>query len=195
MAFTEQTVAEIVRQRLGDVDAANTARVIWAIPQALDRLARKVAQNPKKRALLLTSRETTVAELGEYGETDLAEFLADSDNPQILVEYLHHGSIWHTRTPEEISAYPLQKIDASKINLPRMFGDDYLHYWLDGLILRTLNLTGESESLTGDLLLAVPFRPTMAELADVTELHDDFIEKVIEILTNPANDYAEDGEK
>lgn len=93
--FDEQTICAIVRTRLKDADASRRSRVIWAIPQAFDALARAVANNPRKRAMLTTERDSNSFSLAGDGSLDLeAGILLAANQPQILIEYLKYGTIW-----------------------------------------------------------------------------------------------------
>lgn len=92
--FDEKVLCELVRQRLGEVDASREARVIWSIPQSLNRLAHSVAKNPQKRHLLLTPRETTVVDLAA-GVLDLEGKRLDGTLPDLMTEYIESGSLWY----------------------------------------------------------------------------------------------------
>lgn len=95
MAFNEHVVAEIVRQRLGFTDQSKKARILWAIPQALDALSRAVATNPKKRPLLITALSSALFALTS-GAVDLeASALLAANKPAIMLEYLRYGRIWY----------------------------------------------------------------------------------------------------
>jgi len=200
MAFDEATVAEIVRQRLGITDAAEKARVIWAIPQALDRLARKIAQNPKKRPLLMTSRATAITLTN--AAVDLNAYAANAANKKILVEYLDHGTIWYEGSdlPDAtIKQRPMQRVRnpafaGNSQHLSHPFAADYVFYALEGGTLRCIEVE-IGNPLGGPISMITPYSPKLTELAGIVELHDEFIDKVVEVYLQPGNDSAEDAEK
>lgn len=189
MAFDEATVAEIVRHRLGEVDASGRARVIWAIPQALDRLARKVAADKFKRSLLMSQRDSS-----DFALTAGTLALSTVRAAGILIEYLHYGTIWHRTAAGQLATYPLQRLEPDQFPLVQTMADDYQYYWLDGDTLR-MKQTTSGPAIDGSLRFACPYKPTLTQLSQIAELHDDFIDKVIEVSTGPGSDTAEDSEK
>lgn len=203
MAFTEQEIAEIVRQRLGDADASRRARILWAIPQAIDRLARKVAANPAKRSLLMTNRDTTSQALDVNGEMNLQTFISDPTKPKLLIEYLRHGNIWYVGadvtavnpfTPRKPLQWMAPQFGNSSIHGFNIFQTEFIYYWLEGMRLKTLEVE-PGNPLTGTLYFNVSYTPKLADFnAGLEELHDDLIEKVIEVCVGPGADTAEDAE-
>jgi len=200
MAFTEQEVAEIVRHRLGDVDAARRARIVWAIPQALDRLARKVAQNPKKRHLLTTPKSTLLTLTA--AEIDLVAYAANPSNKKILLEYLDHGTFYYAgldlvgAQANLAKARPIQRVRNvafadNSVHDSHPFSDDFFFYVIEGGKFRMLSWGAIAEP-SGPVYAMVPYSPKLTELASIVELHDDFIDKVIEVCTGPGSDAAED---
>lgn len=187
MALTYQQVAEICRQRLGLPDASANARALWVIPQALNNLARKVATSDMRRHLLWTDKATTTVTLDGSGKADLTTLIASK---KIMLEFLKYGNIFGDNSP-----YPLQPVESSSSYLVRQgaLADEYLHYYLEGTKIVTLNFGNEVSRLEGSLSLEVAYVPTLSQLP--SELEDDFIAKVMELLTLPQNDYPEDGEK
>lgn len=185
MSVTNQTIAEIVRKRLS---LASSIDVLWSIPEGLERLGRKIAANPRKRHLLMTDRSTEVA------LTDGAVEISAVTGA--LREYLHHGTIWYKNDDDEIYDYPLQPLsNPAFLNAPKTFGNSYYHYWIDGGTVRTRNFDiNQPDELTGSLLFLVPRRPTITDIDANPELIELLVEKVIEVMTNPRNDSAEDGE-
>lgn len=200
----ERTVVELVRARLGILDGSQNARITWCIPHALDRLARKIAQNPRKRSLFLTPKQTTSAAItliGSLRGVDLAALIASGKD--ILIEYLHHGHIFIDSTflglgtGDVAEQYPLVQISASDHlnhlpNHPLRY--DYVFYWLDGTNLLLTNFGDNVTIAGGTLFFNVPYRPTLGELSGITDLHDELVDKVIELLSNPTLDLAEDAE-
>lgn len=73
------------------------------------------------------------------------------------------------------------------------FYGEYCFFWMDGGTLRVLD-AAKPDLLSGRLHFAVPFHPTLTQLAAITELHGDFLEKMLELCAGPGNDAAEDGE-
>lgn len=184
--FDEKTVGEIVRTRLG---LSSSISVLWAIPEALKQMSRKVAANPNRRSLLMTDR-TAAIPIGLDGTIDVA------DIPNVIREYLHHGTFWYKNTDDEIYQYPFQILKNSAfINAPLLTGESYYHYTLEGDKLRTINFTRNlPDVLEGSILAEVPRFATIADCDEKPELQPLLIEKVIEIVTGPAADSAEDGE-
>lgn len=89
---------------------------------------------------------------------------------------------------------PLHPVDvpAAKRIEDHPFYADYRFIWMDGPNLRVL---GEDlDLIIGKVHFQVPYQPTLAQLANVPELHGDFIEKMVELCAGPGNDAAEDGE-
>lgn len=71
---------------------------------------------------------------------------------------------------------------------------DYRFYYLDGQTLRVVDVDSQNFAV-GSLHFAVPYQPaTLADIADIKELHDDLIEKLVEICAGLGNDLAQDGE-
>lgn len=188
MAFNEQIAGEIVRTRLG---LSSQIPILWAIPEALKRFSRKIAANPKKRPLLLTKRDDVSVVLDSEGNTNLTAIV----DFKILIEFLEHGTIWFRDGDSgAIYQYPLQKIRNPQFaEAHRTFGNEYYYYWLDGFLLRTKQFAKFDDPLSGNLLFAVPYEPTMAQLSAIPELYDDFIDKLIEVFTAGQTD-AEDEE-
>ena len=195
MALDAQTTAEIVRHRLGIPDASQNARITWAIPTALEQLARKVAANPRKRAMLLTDKSLTSIAL-VAGAADLAAYNAAATK-KLLIEYLHVGNILYVGgdvSDAAVKKLPLHPVDPSQhlTNANHPLDGNYVFYWLDGQTLRTLDFA--AVQLTGTLYFAVPYQPTLTHLAAIPELHGEFLEKMAELCAGPGNDTAEDGE-
>jgi hypothetical protein len=188
MAFDTATIAAIVRQRLGDIDASRRSRVIWAIPQAIEKLARKIAANPRKRSILMTVKEGTSSTITD-GVLNLIP------HPEILVEYIRYGTIWITPTAGSEYAHPLQWIEPYQAGAPQTLADDYYYGYVESPEqIRIKNLGGDdSGRLNGSAKLACPRRPTLAEFEVLlVELQDELIDKVIEICSGPESDAAED---
>ena len=185
MAVDHQTIAEIVRLRL---NLASGVDVIWSIPEALERLGRKIAANPRKRSLLLTD-ETADYALSS-GAVDLTTVTG------ALREYLHLGEIWHEDPDGYRYDYPLQPLKNTAFkNAPKTFGNNYYHYFIEGDLLKVRNFDiNQPDDVEGNLFFSVPRRPTIADVDAHPELVELLVEKVIEIMTAPQADSAEDGE-
>lgn len=197
MAFDEKTIAEIVRHRMGIPDGSMNVRITWAIPIALEQLARKVAANPRKRAMLLTEKSSTTLPV-TTGLVDIETYNATAAK-KILIEYLHVGNAWYVGVdvPDaNVVQFPLHRIEAGQhiqnfANHP--LAGEYIFYWMDGMKMRLLDLE-ISNPLEGDVQFATPYQPTLVHLAAIPELHGEFIEKMVELCAGPGNDTAEDGE-
>jgi hypothetical protein len=190
MALNERTIIELVRSRLGIPDASRNAAILWAIPHAIERLARKVAANPRLRPLLLTPQDPITV---VNNAIDLAAYNAAATR-RILVEYIDFGDVF----VENFSSYALQPGDINDFkgaiaNHP--LGQSYLWYWLDGQTFRIFDVS-ETEITGVPSKWSVPYVPTLAQLSDIVELHDDLVAKVIEILPEYGGaDAAEDDAK
>lgn len=183
--FDEQILGEIVRKRLNLNSAID---VLWTIPEALERLSRKIAANPKKRQLLLTNSEAAHNLVG--GAVEL------SDVPELLGEFITHGEVWYKNVDDEIYPYPAQALkNKAFLNAPKTFGNDYYHYYLenDRVVLRNLDIN-QPDLPEGFLIFNCPRRATIADVGAKPELQELLIEKVIELLSGSQNDAAEDGE-
>lgn len=192
MSFDEQILSEIVRQRLR---LPSQIPVLWAIPEAIEQLSRKIAANPRKRPLLLSHREDAQIELGADGAINLL----DLEDAGLLREYLHHGTIWLTSAGGITHPYSLVRINSPMIVMQRpTFGADYYHYWLEGDHLRVLNLTANlPEQASGTLSFVCPRRMTIFDAAEKPELAELLVAKTIEVITSAgaSADSAADGEK
>lgn len=185
MSLNPQLAAELCRQRLGLPDASRAAQFINLIPDALKATARKIAQNPHLRDLLITNPATTTGAIGAGGKVNLA-LLYTTYN--ILLEFLDVGQIYHSG-----SNYPLQKRSPQEAALAGAYDSIFYHYWIEG---DYLTAQGNGVKLTGNLAFAVPYFPeTLAALPESEEVETMFISKLCELATVPANDYAEDGVK
>jgi hypothetical protein len=203
MNIDERTVIELVRSKLPNLPATDNLRIIWQIPPALDRLARKVAADPSRRPLLLSNFNNTVIPIVN-GEVDIANYNTDPSKQRLLVQFIRYGNAWYegvdVNTDEDrVTQYPLQWMDPSEFisgavmaQTDHVFAGDYLFYWLDGTTLRILDWEPGSP-LNGFVRLSVPYVPTLEDLTNIDELHADLIEKVIELLTG--YDAAEDDAK
>lgn len=277
MAFDEKTIAEIVRHRMGIPDGSMNVRITWAIPIALEQLARKIAANPRKRKMLLTLRDTAFLTI-TGGSADLAAYNTTAPK-KLLLEYLHVGNIWFaaTQTFGSVTAstdtilqaghgyvngqtielfiigtgsignglvvattyyvivvdvdhykladtladvasgtardltalegngsrritgpvddYPMHEVDATQSRSidKHPLSDQYRFFWFDGQTIRVLDPASD-DMLIGTLHFAVPYLPTLAQLAAIPELHGEMIDKVVELCAGPGNDSAEDGE-
>ena len=73
-----------------------------------------------------------------------------------------------------------------------LFGS-YIFYRVGDKRLEVVDLE-IANPLQGKIYFEVPYIPTVAQLADLPELHGDLVTKIIELL-NPGSDTAEDGAK
>lgn len=90
---------------------------------------------------------------------------------------------------------PLQKVDTSQARrtADHPFYGDYRFYYMDGPVLRVIDPATQNY-LLGSLHFEVPYQPTLTQLANIPELHADFLEKMVELCAGPGNDAADDGE-
>lgn len=185
--LTPQIVGEVMRQRLGDENAAKAARYIYGIPEALKDTGRKVAANPRLRPLLTTDKSSVTGTI-MAGKVDLAALYVSN---QILLEYLDKGRIYHANNP-----YPLREIPPAIALLTQQFSDFY-YFYIDGNYLYPID--SSKSALTGSLKFAVPYYPaTLALLPTAEEVQNIFFDKLYEWCLSdqmPQNDGAEDGEK
>lgn len=185
-ALNPQLVAHLVRQRLGLPDDSQSARIIFLIPEALKRTARKVALDPKLRDLMMSDKSTTSLTI-TAGKVDLT---TGYSTHRFLLEFIHLGQIYHSSV-----TYPLQKLEPVQGQIAGYLGTNsgFSYYYIEGKYLVLPNAE------TGSLNFAVPTYPaTLAQLPTSEEIQTIFLDKIIEMLpevNGNGGDYAEDGVK
>ncbi|HXG82652.1 MAG TPA: hypothetical protein VNI84_01370 [Pyrinomonadaceae bacterium] len=176
--LNERLVAELVRHRLGEIDASKSGRTILLIPEALKAVARKVAADHFIRHKLLTNKSTTVLPISDAFSVDLSEGYKLF---RFLLEYIDVGQIYH-----ESSDFPLQKLSINRARLQPPPQTGFVYYYIEG---NTLVVLSEA---AGNLSFAVPSYPAnVSQLPE--ELEKMLIDKIVEMVT--MSDASEDGEK
>lgn len=128
--LTEQLVAELVKVRLlrqdGSVDPMyDETRVIFAIPEALKRLSRKVAADPNLRNLMLTDPTVAVLPI----TNGLVNLLTGQTNYRFLIEFLDFGQMYHQSFP-----VPLQRMNPTQGRLASSYfasSSNFGYYYME----------------------------------------------------------------
>lgn len=90
MPLTAQEIAILTAKRIG-APPTETLRLATLVPAALQNLAYTVANDPQKRAYLLTDQESTESAV-VGSESDLLALLDGG----VMLEYLQHGTVYYT---------------------------------------------------------------------------------------------------
>lgn len=181
-SLTAQDIGVKIRRRLG-APVSDRLRYHPLIDDALYRLvARKVAPAKRLRPLLLTDPAAATVTLVD-GAADLSALVASD---RILVACLRYGRITHASY-----SYALRLLEsADQGALPNALDGMFPKCWLVGTTLHT-SLDAEGNALTGDLALAVPYWPTLAQLPE--SLVESLVECACELLAENHADYEEGG--
>lgn len=181
-SLTNADVSVLIRRRLG-ASVAERLRYVPLIESAGLRLARRIADDPMRRHLMLTDPATVTLALDGNGVGDLTTLIG---NPRILPDKLGDYGIYHAS-----NQYPLHRI--RNVGIARVTGNYdamFLHYWLEGVKLHTKS--GAPAPL--DLLsLEVSYWATLAQMRE--ELVEPLVEECIELLAEAKAEYEEEGEK
>lgn len=160
--LTYKKVAEIARFRVG---AKKTERLRFQplINDALQKLSDKVAQDPSRRALLLTDRTSVTGTLTS-GVCDLTALTT------LNLNRIKFGCIY-----KDSSTVPLEWVNDGMVAanlITDSLDSDFIAYWVEGVKLYT-----HSTALSGTLKFAVPFIPTLTTLPQslVSALEDEVV--------------------
>lgn len=91
MTLTPRLVGDILLKRLGRPDSSEIGNIVMQIPEGLKLTARRVAENPATRALLLSDKTTAKVAIGSNGKVSLVTAYNDY---RILKEYIGHGQMY-----------------------------------------------------------------------------------------------------
>jgi len=93
MAWTEQNLAIAAAKRL-QMDGKNLLTLQSFIPNALNNLARKTANDDYQRRYLLSAPASTTASITNTGFKYYADLATLISSPQIMLDYLQYGTIF-----------------------------------------------------------------------------------------------------
>lgn len=167
--LTNAEIAVLVRRRMG-TPVSDRLRYAPLINSALLLLARDVAKDKHRRHLMLTDPATTTVTLDGSGVANLTALIA---SPRILLPELHYGQIFDPSNPNPL-------VERQQSTRAGNWDTIYLHYRLDGVLLRTQSTDNNATPLVGPLTLAVPYWSSLALLND--QLVEPLVECCLRLL-------------
>src|SRR5258708_3669168 len=103
MSLNEQIVGVQSCERL-KLPLTNALRLQTYIGNALNNMAREVANDPLRRRLLLTDRTTATASITSSGQDYYASLTTLQTSRGVMLEYLQYGTIFYTYAPTFVAA-------------------------------------------------------------------------------------------